>query len=237
MPPQAPPPGRPGPAQRGPYPGPPPGPRGAPPPRPGPPPPRPPTGPFPVTGPGSGTFAAPPPRPPVQSVFGPGGPHRTAPSPPARRSRLAVVAVVLAVLVAPVGLVLGIVARRRITASSTAAFEQSPPERLTGRGAATAAIVIGLLLTLAEAALVVALTVGVPTSWLPSTDLTADRVQSTIEQTVPAVAGTVRCPGPLPATVGAAITCTATENGQPVNLRATVSSVQGRDVKFDITRA
>ncbi len=249
MPPQLPPPGRPGPGrpqgpygqqghygQQGPYPG---G-YGAPPP-----PPRPPTGPFPARpggpgGPGgSGGPAAPPPRPPVQSVYGPGGPNRMATPPPTRASRLAVVALVLAVLVAPVGLVLGIVARRRITASARPTFDTAfdePHERLTGRGKATAAVVLGVVLTLLEIALVVGLTVGIPTSWLPSTDVTAAAVQTQIEQATRLPAGSVRCPGALPATVGATITCTGTQNGQPVNLKATVSSVQGRDVRFQVTR-
>ncbi|MCD2190013.1 DUF4333 domain-containing protein [Actinomycetospora soli] len=155
---------------------------------------------------------------------------------PTRASRMAVVALVLAVLVAPVGFVLGIVARRRIAASGRAVFEQQPTERLTGRGTATAAIVVGALLTLLEIALVVALTVGIPTSWLPSSDVAAPDVAAQIEQAARLPAGSVRCPGPLPATVGATITCTGTQNGQPVNLKATVSTVQGRDVRFDVTR-
>jgi hypothetical protein len=144
-----------------------------------------------------------------------------------------VTAVVLAVLLPPVGLVLGIVGRYRITRSA-AALEESV--RLTGRGAATAAVVLGVILTLAEAALAVALFVGVPPSWLPSSDLAATSVQSTIEKTVPLPAGSVRCPGPLPARVGASITCTGTQNNAPVTLKATVNAVEGRDVRFDITR-
>ncbi len=185
--------------------------------------------------PAAGHVPGPPPRPPVRSAYGPHGP-RPAPGPTARghrRSRLAVVAVVLAVLVPPVGLVLGIVARRRITRSAAALDD---PVRLTGRGAATAAVVLGVLLTLAEAVLAVALFVGVPTSWLPSSDLTAAAVQSTIEKTVPLPAGSVRCPGPLPARIGATITCTGTRNNAPVTLKATVNAVDGRDVRFDITR-
>ena len=44
---------------------------------------------------------------------------------------------------------------------------------------------LGILLTLAEAALAVALFVAVPQGWLPSSDLPATSVQSTIEKTVP----------------------------------------------------
>ncbi|NYD38830.1 DUF4333 domain-containing protein [Actinomycetospora corticicola] len=159
--------------------------------------------------------------------------------PPSRASRLAVVALVLAVLVAPVGLVLGVVARRRIAASARPTFDtvfEEPRERLTGRGKATAAVVLGVVLTLLQIALVVALTVGIPTSWLPSTDVTAAEVQTQIEQATRLPAGSVRCPGALPATVGATIICTGTQNGQPLNLKATVSSVQGRDVRFEVTR-
>ncbi|WP_018332918.1 DUF4333 domain-containing protein [Actinomycetospora chiangmaiensis] len=176
----------------------------------------------------------------MQSVFGPGGPTRMAAPAPARPSRMAIVALVLAVLVAPLGFVLGLVARRRITTSARPAFDApfgEPPERLTGRGRATAAIAVGAVLTLLEIGLVVALTVGIPTSWLPSTDVSAAEVQTQIEQAARLPAGSVRCPGSLPATVGATITCTGTQNNQPVNLKATVSSVQGRDVRFSVTRA
>ncbi|HEY2224764.1 DUF4333 domain-containing protein [Actinomycetospora sp.] len=211
---QVPPPGRPGPV----------------PPRPMPPrPPRPGPG-VPTAGRG---FPAPPPRPPVQSAYGPPG----APHGPAKRtdrlSGLAVAVVVAAVLVPPVGLVLGIVARRRIIRSAAA---PDAPVRLTGRAAATAAILLGILLTLAEAVLALALFVAVPEGWLPTSDLPAASVQSTIEKTVPLPAGSVRCPGPLPAQIGASITCTGTQNGAPIALKATVSTVDGRDVRFDITR-
>lgn len=214
-------------SQQGPLPG-----------RPGPVPPRPappgrPMPPRPPLGPAAGQVPGPPPRPPVRSAYGPQGP-RSAPTPRAhRRSRLAVAAVVLAVLVPPVGLVLGIVARHRITRFAAALDE---PVRLTGRGAATAAVIVGVVLTLAEAALAVALFVGVPQGWLPSSDLPATSVQSTIEKTVPLPSGSVRCPGPLPARVGASITCTGTQNNAPVTLKATVNAVEGRDVRFDITR-
>jgi hypothetical protein len=211
---QAPPPGRPGPV----------------PPRPMPP--RPP-----VPGPGvpsaSHGFPAPPPRPPVQSAYGPPGTSRGPAKRTEKLSWLAVVGLVLAVLLPPVGLVLGIVARRQIVRSAASIDD---PVRLTGRAAATAAIVLGIVLTLAEAALAVALFVAVPQGWLPSSDLPAASVQSTIEKTVPLPAGSVRCPGPLPATVGATITCTGTQNGAPVALKATVNAVDGRDVRFDITR-
>ncbi|GLZ53005.1 DUF4333 domain-containing protein [Actinomycetospora sp. NBRC 106378] len=178
----------------------------------------------------------------MQSIYGAGGPNRMAAPPPTRASRTAVVALVLAVLVAPVGLVLGVVARRRIAASTRPTFDgpfgepRGPRERLTGRGTATAAVVLGAVLTLLEVALVVALTVGIPTTWLPSNDVAAADVQTQIEQAAKLPAGSVRCPGSLPAAVNATITCTGTQNGQPVNLKATVRSVQGRDVRFDVTR-
>lgn len=53
---------------------------------------------------------------------------------------------------------------------------------------------------------------------------------------MPLPTGSVRCPGPLPARVGASITCTATQNNAPVTLKATVNTVEGRDVRFEITR-
>ncbi len=177
--------------------------------------------------------SAPPPRPPVRSAFPSNGPRGVPSSRTRRTSRLAVVALVLAVLVPPVGLVVGTVARRRITRSARSV---DGGVELTGRPAATAAVVAGVLLTLAEAALAVALFVAVPPSWLGSSDLPAASVQSTMERTVPLPAGSVHCPGPLPATLGASITCTATQNGAPVGYRATVDSLAGRDVHFAIRR-
>jgi hypothetical protein len=57
-----------------------------------------------------------------------------------------------------------------------------------------------------------------------------------MERTVPLPAGSVHCPGPLPARLGATLTCTATQNGVDVPYRATVDSLAGRDVHFGITR-
>ncbi|HEY2192622.1 MAG TPA: DUF4333 domain-containing protein [Actinomycetospora sp.] len=174
-----------------------------------------------------------PERPPVRSAL-PQPDPRHAPTPRGRRlSRLAVVALVLAVLVAPVGLVLGLVARRRITRSVVAPDGRAA---LTGRPAATAAVVVGVLVTLAEAAAAVALFVVVPPGWLSSQDLSAAAVQGTIERTVPLPAGSVHCPGTLPARLGATLACTATQDGAAVPYRATVDSVAGRDVHFGITR-
>lgn len=174
-----------------------------------------------------------PSRPPVRSAL-PQHDPRHAPAPRGRRlSRLAIVALVLAVLVAPVGLVLGLVARRRITRSVSAPDARTA---LTGRPAATAAVVVGVLVTLAEVAAAVALFVVVPPGWLSSQDLSAAAVQGTIERTVPLPAGSVHCPGPLPARLGAALTCSATQNGAAVPYRATVDSVAGRDVHFGIAR-
>ncbi|NMO93631.1 DUF4333 domain-containing protein [Actinomycetospora sp. TBRC 11914] len=168
----------------------------------------------------------------MRSAFPADGPRRLPGARPRRTSRLAVVAVVLAVLVPPIGLAAGIVARQRIARSVRAT---DGPE-LTGRAAATAAVVVGVLLTLAEAALAVALLVALPQNWLPSDDLPAASVQSTIERTVPLPAGSVRCPGPLPARLGAVMTCTATLDGATVPYRATVDSISGRDVHFALAR-
>jgi hypothetical protein len=170
----------------------------------------------------------------VRSAFPADGPRRVPAARPRRTSRLAVVALVLAVLVPPAGVVTGIVARRRISRSATATDGRA---ELTGRSAATAAVVVGALLTLAEAALAVALFVALPQDWLSSDDLPATSVQSTIERTVPLPAGSVHCPGPLPARLGAAITCTAAQGGATVLYRATVDSITGRDVHFALARA
>jgi hypothetical protein len=46
--------------------------------------------------------------------------------------------------------------------------------------------------------------------------------------------GQVTCPASLPAQVGASVVCTATGGGGTQSLRATVTSVSGDQVRFDI---
>jgi hypothetical protein len=66
-----------------------------------------------------------------------------------------------------------------------------------------------------------------------------DQVASTIatklsQQGVPIDGNAVSCPADLEAEVGKTISCDFTANGQAVNAVATVSSVDGSTVNFDI---
>lgn len=179
---------------------------------------------------GPPTRPGPPPRPPVRPGYDARGPEAVprpgaAPDPDADLCPLAVLAVVVAVLLPPVGLVLGVVARRRIART-----------RERGRKAATAAIALGAVLTVLEAAAAVLLLVAVPQDWIPTDGLSASSVASQIETSVKLPAGTVTCPGALPAQTGASVTCTTVQNGVVVSYAATVTTVDGRDVRFDVTR-
>ena len=162
------------------------------------------------------------PRPPV-ATFG------AAFDPPPSPNRLALVALVLAIVVPLVGLVLGVVARSQI-ASRTAAGR---PEG--GKGVATAAVVVGGVLTaLVVAAVVLALVFAPDVSKLLTRDLAPTTVAQTIATTAGYPAGSVTCLEGLPATVGATTVCAVAVPGQPTSVRATVTSVAGRQVLFDV---
>jgi hypothetical protein len=120
------------------------------------------------------------------------------------------VALVLAVLVPPVGLVLGLISHRR------------------GDRRARAAIVIGVVLT------VVAVAVGYLLVRGPR--VSAQDVAVQIAQQSGLAPGQVTCPGPLPAQVGASVVCIASAGaGRTQSLRATVTEVDGWRVEFALT--
>ncbi|WP_018332004.1 protein kinase domain-containing protein [Actinomycetospora chiangmaiensis] len=64
--------------------------------------------------------------------------------------------------------------------------------------------------------------------------VSAEAVAGQIVQQSGLAPGQVRCPDSLPATVGASVVCTATGSGGTQSLRATVTSVTGDQVRFDI---
>ncbi|NMO90372.1 protein kinase domain-containing protein [Actinomycetospora sp. TBRC 11914] len=137
------------------------------------------------------------------------GPVVPPPTPrPADRGRLGLVALVHAVLVAPVGLALGVVARRR------------------GDRRGTVAIVLGAVLTVAA--------VGAGYVLLRTPVVSASAVAGQIVAQSGLAPGQVTCPDSLPARVGASVVCTATGGGGTQSLRATVTSVSGNQVRFDI---
>jgi hypothetical protein len=144
--------------------------------------------------------------PPPRAGSGP-----VAPPPPASAAgsgRLGIVALVLAVLVAPVGLVLGVVAHRR------------------GDRRGTVAIVLGAVLTVAA--------VAGGYYALRTPVVSASAVAGQIVAQSGLAPGQVTCPDALPARVGASVVCTARGGGGTQSLRATVTSVNGDQVRFDI---
>ncbi|MDL5158952.1 DUF4190 domain-containing protein [Actinomycetospora termitidis] len=132
---------------------------------------------------------------------------------------MAIAALVASFVIAPLGLVLGLVALVRIAQTG---------ER--GRGLAITAMVIGVVY-----AMVVLSAVAGASSPAPSY-ASEQAVEAQIESQLGGRAENARCTEDLPARVGAAIRCTATLDGrsrQPVAV--SVSSVEGSTIRFDIT--
>lgn len=115
---------------------------------------------------------------------------------------------VLAVLLPPVGAVLGVVARRR------------------GNPRGTVAVVLGAVLTVAA--------IGVGYFFVRTPVVSANAVAGQIVAQSGLAPRQVSCPDSLPARVGASVVCTATGGGGTQSLRATVTSVTGDQVRFDI---
>ncbi|WP_433030723.1 protein kinase domain-containing protein [Actinomycetospora sp. CA-053990] len=141
----------------------------------------------------------------------PSAPQRPSGADEAKR-RAGLMALVLAVLVPPVGAVAGLVSRRR-----------GGRERRLG----TLATVVGAVLTVVLAIVVLTLT---RTPAVP-----ASAVEAQIVQQSGLAPGQVQCSGPLPARPGASVTCTASSSGRTQSLRVTVTTVVGDQVDFDIT--
>ncbi|MCD2187809.1 protein kinase domain-containing protein [Actinomycetospora soli] len=119
------------------------------------------------------------------------------------------VTLVLAVVVPPVGAVLGLLARRRGE---------------TTRG--TAALAIGAVLT------VVAIVAAI--LFLRTPAVPASTVEAQIVAQSGLAADQVSCPDSLPAEVGASVVCTVSNGGRTQQLRASVTGVNDRQVTFDI---
>ncbi|MHC1560788.1 protein kinase domain-containing protein [Actinomycetospora sp. C-140] len=148
----------------------------------------------------------------------PGGGARKAapaPTPRLRASRSAVIAMVLAFVLPPVGAATGIALRCRSTDAV--------------RRTATLALVVGVLLTLAISTGAI---VGLRNSRQPV--VSAARVESQMVATTGLPPGAVTCTGSLPAVVGASLDCTAAVRDRTQTLRATVTSVAGDQVTFDV---
>lgn len=131
------------------------------------------------------------------------------------RHRAALTAILLAVVLPPVGAIVGVAVRRRSTG--------------TTRRAGTAALVLGVLLTL-----VISVGGVLAARYSRQPFVSAERVENQMVATTGLPAGSVRCPESLPAVVGASLDCTATVHERAQTLRATVTSVVGEQVTFDV---
>ncbi|GAA4840504.1 hypothetical protein GCM10023201_33120 [Actinomycetospora corticicola] len=124
-------------------------------------------------------------------------------------ARVGLIALILAVLVPPVGAVLGFLARRRGQAKQ-----------------GTAALAIGAVLTVVA---VIATILFLRTPAVP-----ASTVEAQIVAQSGLAASQVSCPDSLPAQIGASVTCTVSNGGRTQQLRASVTGVNDRQVTFDI---
>ncbi len=130
---------------------------------------------------------------------------------------MAVLALVFAFLVAPLGIVFGIVARRQINRTGEG-----------GRGLATAGLVLGSIFTLLGVLLAIAVVVLV--ALVPRT-LRTEAIKSQIVATTQQATGvtptTVTCPDSVPAKAGTVVQCTAQVQDQTVTYDVTVQDEQG----------
>ena len=175
-------------------------------------------------------FARPgPPPAPAPEVPGsrPGPFAAAAPAPRAEGEHaplntVAVLALVFAFVLAPVGVVLGIVGRRQVDRSG---------ER--GRGLATAGLVLsvaflvlGVVIAVLAGVLAAAASTSTPT--VSATDVASQIAATRATQ--------AQCPEDLRGEVGSSVVCNAVLDGRPVRVEARVTSTDGGVVKFDLTQ-
>lgn len=152
--------------------------------------------------------------PPPGSIPQQQGPPGYPPQPPPRRTNvLAVLALILAILIAPIGLILGIVALTQIRKRGE-----------SGTGLAVAGVVIGAIGTLFWVGLTLLLALATPT-------LETDSIEGQIGITTGQAAGTtptaITCPDSVEVQPGGTFTCTATVAGQNLPFTVTQKDDQG----------
>jgi hypothetical protein len=141
---------------------------------------------------------------------------------PQRTNVMAILAIVFAFVFSPLGIVFGIIGRNQTKRTGEG-----------GRGLATVGLVLSIIFIVIG--IVTAVAIGIFAASLPS-GVSNDQVAAQIvNQSGGRVSG-VNCPGSLPAAVGAQVTCTATVDGTPGSIQATVTSVEGGTVSFDFTQ-
>jgi Tfp pilus assembly major pilin PilA len=140
------------------------------------------------------------------------------PPPPPRTNTMAILALVFAFLVAPLGIAFGIVARRQINRTGEG-----------GRGLATAGLVLGSIFTLVGVLLVVAIVVLVALApRTVRTDAVKSQIIATTQQATGVTPASVTCPDSIPAKAGTVVQCTAQVEDQTLTYDVTVQDDQGR---------
>lgn len=183
----------------------------------------PPTGPY---GP-EGSLPANPGVPPQAEYHGgppPAGMPPGYPSypqqPPRRTNTLAIIALILAFLIAPIGLILGIVALTQIRKRGE-----------SGTGLAVAGVVVGAIGTLFAVGVGLLLALATPI-------LETSQIETRVSSATADVAGTtpsaVDCPDSIDVQPGGTFTCTATVDGQILPFTVTQKDDQG-NVDFQST--
>lgn len=135
---------------------------------------------------------------------------------------MAILALVFAFVVAPLGIVFGIIGRKQTARTG---------ER--GKGLATAGLILGIVFTLVGIALIV---VAANSTATPSVSKAS--VESQIADQFQASAGSrpdsVSCAGDLTAKVGATDVCSVVVGGKSTSVTATVTTVVGNTANFDV---
>ena len=156
---------------------------------------------------------------PEQQGPPPGYPYPPPPQ-PGRTNVLAVLALILAFLIAPIGLILGIVALTQIRKRGE-----------SGTGLAVAGVVIGAIGTLFWVGVTLVLALATPT-------LETSQIETRISSETARVAGTapsaVNCPDSVDVAPGTTFTCTAVVDGQNLPFTVTQKDDQG-NVDFQST--
>ena len=137
---------------------------------------------------------------------------------------MAVLAIISAFLVAPLGVVFGAIGRRQTRRTGQ-----------NGKGLATAGLVLGVVFTLLG---VGAIALGVIAAKSLTTSVAQAEVESQIGDQFQITTGhrpqQVSCAQDLPATLGATVACTVTNAGTTLPVLATVTSLDGATAHFSI---
>lgn len=138
---------------------------------------------------------------------------------------MAVLALVFAFLIAPLGIVFGAIGRSQTRRSGQ-----------HGRGLATAGMVLGIVFTLIGAGVIA---LGVVAAGSGTSSVAHGAVESQISDQIQMSGGSrpqsVSCAADLPAKVGASVHCTVTQAGKSYPVTATVSTVEGNTAHFNIS--